>query len=322
MDREEALKLLRGGRDGVKEWNARRAKEEAIPSLQASDLSGADLGGVDLDGDHVRGADLREADLRQGNLSGADLSGADLSGANLLFTNLSYVNLGSTKLHWAWFGGTVIDADLSKCQGLDEVVHDGPSTISIPAILSFKDDLPEEFLRGCGLDDETIAYFRSRIGKPIRFYTCFISYSAQDDAFATRLHNDFQAAGIRCWKWDHNARTGRSLWGEIDQAIRQYDKLVLIASEHSLKSAAVHREIERALQQEDQRLKRKHAGEDVDPDVLFPVRIDDYVLDGWEHERKADVIKKVIGDARGWEKDNAKYQKVVQKLIGDLKPTP
>jgi len=97
---------------------------------------------------------------------------------------------------------------------------------------------------------------------------------------------------------------------------------VLIASEHSLKSPAVNREIERALQQEDQRLKRKQAGEDVDPDVLFPVRIDDYVLDGWEHERKADVTRKVIGDARGWETDHAKYQKVVQKLIGDLKPTP
>ena len=40
MDEKEALKLLRGGRDGVKEWNARRDKNESIPSLTEADLSG------------------------------------------------------------------------------------------------------------------------------------------------------------------------------------------------------------------------------------------------------------------------------------------
>jgi len=146
--------------------------------------------------------------------------------------------------------------------------------------------------------------------------------TAADDPFATRLHNDFQAAGIRCWKWDLDARTGRSLWGEIDQAIRKYDKFVLIASQHSLKSPAVNHEIERALQQEDQRLKRKLAGEDVDADVLFPVRLDDYLFDGWDHDRKPDVIKKVIADARGWDKDNSIYQRTLQRLTHDLKPDP
>jgi len=99
MDQEEALKLLRGGRDGVKEWNARRDKDEAIPSLQESDLSGADLRGT--------------------YLFGANLSGAYLS---------------NIKLHEAHIWGTVIDTNLSKCQGLDEVKHYAPSTIGIPAM--------------------------------------------------------------------------------------------------------------------------------------------------------------------------------------------
>ncbi len=50
-----------------------------------------------------------------------------------------------------------------------------------------------------------------------------------------------------------------------------------------------------------------------------PVRLDDYIIDGWEHERKADVVKKVIADARDWDKDSAKYNKVRDKLIKDLK---
>ena len=37
MDRDEALKLLRGGEDGVKEWNRRRKKGEAIPILSGAD---------------------------------------------------------------------------------------------------------------------------------------------------------------------------------------------------------------------------------------------------------------------------------------------
>ena len=32
--------------------------------------------------------------------------------------------------------------------------------------------------------------------------------------------------------------------------------------------------------------------------VLFPIRIDDYLLKKWDHPRKADVVSKVIGDFR------------------------
>jgi hypothetical protein len=236
--------------------------------------------------------------------------------------NLAGCWLEGARFNAADFGLTVITSDLSAVSGLQSVNHYAPSHIALEAILSFKDELPEKFLRGCGLADEDIAYFRSRVGCAIRFYSCFISYSTADEEFATRLHNDFQGAGIRCWKWNHDARTGKSIWGEIDQAIRVHDKLVLIASEASLKSPAVNREIERALVQEDYRFKKKQAGklEGDDVGVLFPVRLDDFVFEDWEHERKADVTKKVIADARGWDTDDAIYRKVRDKLIADLKP--
>ena len=108
---------------------------------------------------------------------------------------------------------------LSGCVGLEETSHGSASHVSVDAIFQFNDELPEKFLRDCGLRDEELSYFRSQSGQPIRFYTCFISYSAHDDEFATRLYNAFQAGGIRCWKWDHDARTGKGLWDENDQAI-------------------------------------------------------------------------------------------------------
>jgi hypothetical protein len=139
--------------------------------------------------------------------------------------------------------------------------------------------IPEAFLRGCGVHEKLIKALPSLLGsmEPSQFCSCLISYSTADEAFAIRLHIDFQAAGIRCWKWDHVARTGRSLWGEIDETIRTYDKLVLIPGRSLLENPAVNLEIERAIVQEDERLKLNKMGETrLDADVLFPIAIDEH----------------------------------------------
>src|SRR3954467_14460998 len=43
MDREEALGLLKGGEQGIAEWNRRRKAGESIPDFSDADLSGAHL---------------------------------------------------------------------------------------------------------------------------------------------------------------------------------------------------------------------------------------------------------------------------------------
>jgi hypothetical protein len=101
---------------------------------------------------------------------------------------------------------------------------------------------------------------------------------------------------------------GRKVWGQIDRSIRIYDKLVVVCSENSLQSGPVLREIERALQRKDRE----------GTDVLFPIRIDDYIFDHWQHERKADVIAKVVGDFTGWDKDPAKYEASLRRLMKAL----
>ena len=77
MDREEAIRLLRGGEDGVREWNQRRGRGEEIPDLRRADLRGAVLYGAVL-----RQADLIEAHLRRAVLRGAkDLTQAQIESA-------------------------------------------------------------------------------------------------------------------------------------------------------------------------------------------------------------------------------------------------
>ena len=112
MDRDEALRLLGGGKEGVREWNRRRAAGEDIPDfagadlhgviLSEADLSRAKLRGADLRGTSLRGAVLGRAVLSKAKLSEADLGGADLRGANLIEADLSRVNLGGADLSGAY----------------------------------------------------------------------------------------------------------------------------------------------------------------------------------------------------------------------------
>jgi hypothetical protein len=46
--------------------------------------------------------------------------------------------------------------------------------------------------------EEFVAYIGSMVGRPIEFYSCFISYSTKDQVFADRLYADLQAKGVRC----------------------------------------------------------------------------------------------------------------------------
>ena len=82
---------------------------------------------------------------------------------------------------------------------------------------------------------------------------------------------------------------------------------MVVCSQQSLESQPVIREIERALQKED----REHKN------VLFPIRIDDYLFNEWDHPRKADVVSKVIGDFRGWQ-NLATYAKAFPRFLDAL----
>ena len=73
----------------------------------------------------------------------------------------------------------------------------------------------------------------------IQFYSCFISYSTRDEEFAKHLHSDLQNKGVRCWFAPHDVQSGKKLHEQIDEAIRRYEKLLLVLSGNSMSSGWV-----------------------------------------------------------------------------------
>jgi hypothetical protein len=230
----------------------------------------------------------------------ADLRGADLTAANLRGADLREAIVART---------VFADADLSVAKGLNAIIHRGPSTIGIDTIYKSRGNIPETFLRGAGVPDNFIAYIGSLVGKPIEFYSCFISYSTKDQEFADRLYGDLQARGVRCWFAPEDLKIGDPFRDRIDESIRPHDKLLLILSENSVQSPWIATEVEAAFEREHRDKGRL---------VLFPIRLDDGIM----HTRQAwaaDIRRtRHIGDFSRW-KDHDSYQKTFERLLRDLK---
>ena len=330
----EHVEIARQGAVAIRKW--RKAKPDRQLNLKGADLCGANLCGADLAGADLTFANLSDARLRNAKLENAkltltrllnvDFSGSDLNYADLGGSDLSGATLADATLFGTRFADCEVtntdfassnmaralfaDMDLSTARGLAEVNHLDASEICISTIYKSHGRISEVFLRSCGVPETLITYLPSLGGKAFDFFKCFISFTEADDIFSMRLYNDLQGAGIRCWRWKEDARWGRTLMREVDQAIRFYDKLVVILSDNSLQAEPVIREIERALQKEQRDAK----------EVLFPIRVDDAVF-SWEHELQSDVVRKTVGDFRNWT-DPEQYQKSLDRLIHNLRPGP
>jgi hypothetical protein len=143
---------------------------------------------------------------------------------------------------------------------------------------------------------------------PIEFYSCFISYSSKDQEFAERLHADLRSKNVRCWFAPEDLKIGDKLRPSFDEAIRIHDKLMVLLSEHSVSSPWVEKEVETAFEKE-RREKRT---------VLFPIRLDDAVMETNE-AWAADIRRgRHIGNFRDW-KNHDSYKKAFERLLRDLK---
>ena len=301
-------------------------------NLNRAKLNGANLEAAMLIQAHLNGADLRGADLLSASLSGADLRGTELAGADLSWTFLTSsdfsmarvidVDFNGADLRGANFTGAtmrgafLLGNDLSSTQGLETVKHLGPSRVAIDTVYLSSGKIPEVFLRGAGVPDSFITYMHSLAGTAIEFYSCFISYSTKDQDFAERLYADLQANNVRCWFAPHDIQSGKKIHEQIDEAIRLHDKLLLILSPDSIKSAWVETEIAKARRREMRDERR----------VLFPVRLVDFeALKNWEcfdadtgKDSAREIREYFVPDFSGW-KNHDSYQRAFQRLLKDLK---
>ena len=129
----------------------------------------------------------------------------------------------------------------------------------------------------------------------------------QDQEFAERLHADLQNKGVRCWFAPHDLPVGAKILDALDEAIRLRDKLLLIVSENSIASEWVEDEVNKAFAEERDRKQL----------VLFPVRIDEAVLETPEPWARKLRDQRNIGDFRHW-KDHDVYNASFERVLRDL----
>jgi hypothetical protein len=332
MANEEHLKILK---QGVEAWNRwRKENPDTAPDLSGAYLGDADLSGANLSKANITLANLSRANLSEADLSDTDLSetrlnraflggtyftranlvGADLSGAYLYDTkfiraDLTRVDFTGANLSEALF----VDVYLSYARGLETCAHLGPTDIDFTT-LRRSDMLPIQFLRGCGLPDSLIDFLPTLISKD--YYSCFISYSTDDQEFADRLYGDLQSKGVRCWYAPHHMRSGKKMHDQIKKAIGEQDRVLLILSQHSMNSEWVKTEIA------DARAREVSEGRQ----MLFPIRLVDMeTIKKWQcfdadtsKDSAREIREYFIPDFQNW-KDSKAYKASFDRLLNDLK---
>jgi TIR domain/Pentapeptide repeats (8 copies) len=329
MDQLEILKR------GVRAWNEWRIKNNPVIDLSGVNVSGMDLSSIDvfthLDLHHgnlsesdfsnvdLGGASLVNADLMGCNFQGASLAGCEMWGANLDDANMRNALLYDTDFTEASLAGTdfsnsvmdganFVGVDLSVAKGLDAVRHEGPCRIDVDTFYLSQGSIPESFLTGAGVPDAFIAYVKSLVSEPMEYYSCFISYSSKDQNFADQMHSQMRNKQLRVWLATEDLKIGDRFRSTIDEAIRLYDKLLLVLSKDSVDSPWVEAEVESAFEKE---RKQKRT-------VLFPIRLDNTAMEttqAWA----ADIRRtRHIGDFTNWRKHD-EFEKAFARLLRDLK---
>jgi len=101
------------------------------------------------------------------------------------------------------------------------------------------------------------------MSQEFQLYSCFISYSTQDQPFADRLCADLRDKGVCCWIATNDLQGSKELNEQIEEAIQSFDRLPLILSDSSMNSEWVKTEIANARQKEVDQSKR----------VIFPISL-------------------------------------------------
>ena len=309
-------------------------------NMRGADLRGADLTGADLDRAILSDADLSGANLTNANLQRTSLIGAKLTGANCTGANfsgagfvrcsiadaiLSSADFFQTQI-WACdlagadfteaaLGYTVFqNCDLRGAVGLDEVQHDAPSTIGVDTIYRSGGLVPAGFLAGAGMPGSVLALQDAITAAPPYLSECYIACRDDDEEFARKLSSDLSAQGVVAWVFSQRvrgnplvSRLSSSDQEEIERWLRNYDKLIIVASARALDTEAILNDITAA--------RNKQQSED--RWLLYFVAPDDGLMRPGGRAARNMAAENVIFDLRSG--DAATYEVELAKLAEALK---
>lgn len=334
MPNSDHLRILR---ERPEDWNKMMATSYSVAAdlsnadlskanltlidFQEVDLRGANLEGTDLSFSKFVWTDLSDANLCKANLRGASFGEANLRNADLRYADLSFTVFNDADLHCANLEGAICQqtyftgVNLSSTRGLDKCEHLGASNLDL-LTLAASGTLPDEFLRGCGINSFLLEHLNELKRDPHQFNSCFLSYSHEDIEFARQLYSDLVRRGVRCWFAPENMRAGRKVRGQIDRALGNHDKLLLVLSENSMRSSWVEYEILRARERELRDDRR----------ILFPIAITPFdALRKWQlfcNEEGRDLAREIreyfIPDFTAWRANQRAYRQSLERLLSDL----
>lgn len=146
-------------------------------------------------------------------------------------------------------------------------------------------------------------------------HSCFLSYSSQDEVFAKRLHEKLGNSGLKVWFDQTNIKGGKKTFVQIDNAIQESDKLLLVLSESSMASQWVQSEIRWAREAEEKHGEQK----------LFPIRLVDFDrIKQWKcfdsdsgRDLAVEVREYHIPDFSSWKKKKT-FDEACSNLVSDL----
>lgn len=286
---------------------------------EGTSLRGSAIHEVTFASVRMRDAVFSETQLIASSFHGCFLENADFQGSLVDTTTFAHSVLHGAKFHRMVLADSIFAGlSLSEVSGLDEVSHQHPTTIGMDTLVHSREMLPLAFLKGAGLPDSIIEFLPSLLSsmEAIQFYSCFISYSHNDEEFTRRLHGRLEQAKLRVWYAPEDMPGGKKLYEAIDLAIRHHDRLLLVLSEQSMSSEWVKTEIRRARRREVAEKRQ----------VLFPIRLVSFDrIKAWEafdadtgKDMAAEIREYFIPDFSNW-KDHDAFEAGFAKLLRDLK---
>ena len=309
-------------------------------NMRGADLRGTDLSGADLDravlsdanlsGANFSNANLQRTSLIGANLSGANFTGANFSGANIVRSDLSEAalneadffqtqiwacNMAGANVSGAALGYTVLqDCDLRAVVGIEQVRHDAPSSIGVDTVYRSGGLLPAAFLAGAGVPDSLSALQEAIAAAAPDLSECYISCRDGDEDFARKLSADLAAQGVNAWVFSERVR-GNALVSrlsssdqeEIERWLRNYDKLIVVASSRALDTETILNDITAARDKQ----------QSADRWLLYFVAPDDGLMRPSGRAARNMAAENIIFDLRP--EDSATYEAELAKLADALK---